>query len=163
MIGNLEIRSQCSVQFSSATQSCLTLCKANVNKSYCSFIYHPKPKSVYILHSWNTKSLRFFLRSIPHQLTVSLPKKDNSFLLWPLLRSYFNETSMCRNSNLFLFLLLICPVSILSFQPQNSGGVEEEISLSSTPHTSYKWVSLALLQCEGHKCREVGRFTHTAH
>ena len=41
IIGNLEIRSQCSIKFSSVTQSCPTLCEANVNKSYFSFYLPP--------------------------------------------------------------------------------------------------------------------------
>ena len=40
--GNLETRSQCSIQFSSVTQLCPALCKANVNNSYCFFYLPPQ-------------------------------------------------------------------------------------------------------------------------
>ena len=98
---------------------------------------------------------------IPHQFIVSSSKKYKSCLFWTLHRSHFYETSMCKNSNVFLFLLLICLVSmLLLFHAQEPKRVEGEISPSLITHIS-KWMLFARLQCKEYQCPEMGRFPHT--
>lgn len=111
--------------------------------------------------TWVPESLSFFVLSVPHKF-INLSKKYKGCLLWPLLRSHFYETSMCRNSNVFLFLLLICHVlMLLLFHAQEPKRVEGEISPSLITHISYKWMLYARLQCKEYQCPEVGRFPHT--
>ena len=61
---------------------------------------------------------KIFVLSILHKFIISLPKKHKSCLVWPLLRFHFYRNSVCMNKHLFLFLLLICLLSVLLVQIQ---------------------------------------------
>lgn len=78
----------------------------------------PKPKlslnSVLIKHL----NPNIFVLSILHKFIISLPKKHKSYLVWLLLRFHFYRNSVCMNKHLFLFLLLICLLSVLLVQIQ---------------------------------------------
>ena len=69
---------------------------------------------------------------------------------------------MCMNSNVFLFLLLICLVlMLLLFHAQEPKREEGGISPSLITHISYKWMLFTQLQCKEYQCPEVGRFPQT--
>ena len=116
--------------------------KASINKlCYFSNLLPQAPTFNKLVTNWAPKS-KFLYPIIPHQLIGFLSKKHKSYLLWPLLGSYFYETSVC--SNLFLFLLLVCLMSILLLvqsqeHKRDRGGNSSLSTLSCYFHIKYQY------------------------